>query len=91
MRGYHYQVHGTHLLQGGLSFLLLLVIAGLLVYLVVLLKRDSGRPPAAAPPAGTNPPPAAPGLLTPEEVIKMRYARGEITRDEFETMRRDLG
>lgn len=91
MRDFHYQVHGAHLLQGGLSFLLLLVITGLLTYLVVLVKRDAGRTRTAAPPAPTNPPPAAPGLLTPDEVIRMRYARGEITRDEFETMRRDLG
>ncbi|HLO14452.1 MAG TPA: SHOCT domain-containing protein [Anaerolineales bacterium] len=28
---------------------------------------------------------------TPLELLKERYARGEISRDEFEQMRRDLG
>jgi putative membrane protein len=27
----------------------------------------------------------------PLEVLKLRYARGEITRDEFEQMKRDIG
>ena len=28
--------------------------------------------------------------LTPSEILKARYARGEITREEYEQMRRDL-
>lgn len=28
--------------------------------------------------------------LTPEEVLKQRYARGEISREEYERMREDL-
>ena len=27
---------------------------------------------------------------TPEEILKARYARGEISREEYEQMRRDL-
>lgn len=90
MRGYpDHLFDGQRLLFGSLSFLLLLAIAGLLIYLIVLLRSDrSGAGRAAAPPAPE--PGAAPGLLTPIEVVKMRYARGEITREEYETMRRDL-
>ena len=34
--------------------------------------------------------PASRGEETALEVLKRRYARGEITREEFENMRRDL-
>jgi len=45
-----------------------------LVYGVRWLRRSSG--------------PASP--TTPLEIIQARYARGELTRQEFEAMRRDL-
>jgi putative membrane protein len=92
MRGYpDHMFYGPRLLGGGLSFLMTLMILGLLVYLVVLLRREPGnraRGSSAAP--SDPPPPASPGLLTPSEVVKMRYARGEITREEYETIRKDL-
>ena len=34
--------------------------------------------------------PASRGEETALEILKRRYARGEITREEFESMRRDL-
>ena len=34
--------------------------------------------------------PASRGEKTALEILKRRYARGEITREEFENMRRDL-
>ena len=92
MRGYPDHVfYGPRLLSGGLSFLMTLMILALLVYLVVLLKRESSNPArgsSTTPPA--PPAPASPGMLTPSEVVKMRYARGEISRDEYETIRKDL-
>jgi len=64
-----------------------------LVYLVVQSRRDREdrqKVVTTGTPTGpVNPP--APGLLTPSEVIRMRYARGEITREEFEILRQDLG
>ncbi len=90
MRGVpgHYYF-GPRWFPGGISFLLGLLILGLLVYLVMLVKRDRDQTTVASTP-GDSAPSASPGILTPTEVIKMRYARGEITRNEYETMRRDL-
>ncbi len=59
----------------------LAIIVGVIV-LVVWLVRSNRL-------AGTTAP------VTPKqdalEVLKLRYARGEITREQFEEMRRDLG
>ncbi len=46
-----------------------------LVYGVRWLRRSSGHGSPA----------------TPLEILRGRYARGELTRQEFEAMRRDLG
>jgi uncharacterized membrane protein len=93
MRGYpDHMFYGPRLVGGGLSFLLMLMILGLLVYLVVLLRRDSNKPEerSSTPPYAASPP-SSPGVPTPSEVVKMRYARGEITREEYETIRKDIG
>jgi putative membrane protein len=50
----------------------------LLVFLVVYGFRNGGR--------GTTPPPREPPL----DVLKRRYAAGEISREEYEQMRKDL-
>lgn len=95
MRGYpQHQFGGPRFFVGGFGMLCALLIIGLLVYLVVQSRRDREDRQASvtsAGPAGPVTPPAVPGLLTPGEVIRMRYARGEITREEFEIMRQDLG
>lgn len=78
------------------GFLFMLAILGLLVYIAIAtFRRTRGfgsvpTRPAAAPPAGEAPTMVSPAALTPLEVAKMRYARGEITREEFETLRQDL-
>lgn len=38
-----------------------------------------------------NPPPSRPAGQTPLEILQARYARGEISREEYEALRRDLG
>ena len=87
--GHHfYGGPGPRFFPGGFSFLLLLVILGLLVYLVMLARRDAGRTAAVATSVDSPPPPPVPA--TPGDILKMRYARGEITKDEYETMRRDI-
>ena len=63
---------------GGSMGILLLVAVGLIVYLVVrneTKKRDSDT-------RETD---------TPLEIAKRRYARGEITKKEFEQLKKDLG
>ncbi len=61
-----------------------LIIAGA-VWLVVTLVRGSqgGSMPRALLPG-------APGGQTPLDILKARYTKGEITKEQFEEMRRDL-
>jgi len=64
----------------------LLLLAGL-AYLVVRSFAGARRPaPAGAPPVA--PPPPANDAV---EVVRMRYARGELSRDEYVQAVRDLG
>ena len=66
---------------GGVFMILLwVVIIGLGVWLVInLVSRTNSQPPA-------NLPPAESAL----DILKKRYARGEITKEQFEEMRRTL-
>ncbi len=73
-----------------MGFLLALLILGLLVYLVMLARRDAGRTTPVATSADSPAPAPPAGPMTPTDVVKMRYARGEISKEEYETMRRDL-
>ena len=34
---------------------------------------------------------SAPPVQTPLDILKVRYARGEISKEQFDEMRRDLG
>jgi putative membrane protein len=62
---------------GGWMFIGPAIIIGLIVWAVVAVSRREG-------------PPAAGEKRTPLDIAKERYARGEITRDEFERLRKDL-
>lgn len=57
-----------------------IVVIGVIVYAIAMRSRR---------------PPGGPGMTGPEEtpldILKKRYARGEITREQFELMKRDLG
>jgi len=64
---------------------MVLVLAGVIA-LVALLVRWLGGPLY-----GTQPPHHAPAGRTPLDVLKERFARGEIDKDEFEDRRRVLG
>ena len=78
-----YEVHQHH----GHPFLwlvLLVVFVALIVFAVyslVRLTRSGGTTAAAAPPAGD----------AALESVRMRYARGEIDRDEYIRVSTDLG
>ena len=94
-----FQFYGPSHRFGGawhlIGFLFMLAILGLLVYIAIATFRRTrafgtvAPTPPAVPPAGDAPTLVSPGV-TPLEVAKMRYARGEINREEFETLRQDL-
>ena len=54
----------------------------ILAVLAVFLVRATGQG------AGTRP--RGPAAESPLDILRDRYARGEITREEYEEMRRDL-
>ena len=58
-----------------LFFLSILVPVGIIVLIALLVRNTTRRPTTAAPPA-----PEKPAAL---DVLEERYARGEITREEF--------
>ena len=70
--------HGRgHGVVDGLGGLLWIAFWGSVIYLIVTLVRRTG--------------PSAPAVPEdPVAVLKQRYARGEIDRDEHERMRHDL-
>lgn len=84
---------GPHMMgwDGGYSMmffgpLFMLLFLAVLIAAVVLLVRWAG----GSWPALTAPPHAPPGR-TPLDILKERFARGEIDKDEFEERRRVLG
>ena len=59
---------------------------GLLVGLILLAVRSMRR---ARVPTATGP--YAPGQPTAKEVLQAQYARGEITREEYELRKQEIG
>jgi len=57
-------------------------IAVILIALYLIFGRGGVRRPWVCGPG--------PGEETPLEILKKRYAKGEITKEEFEQMRRDI-
>ncbi len=65
---------------GCLLFLVVVVaVIGGIIWLVTTQARGTAAPTALPPQTSTL------------DVLKMRYAKGEITKEQFEEMRRDLG
>ena len=73
----------------GAAILWLLLLGLLAVLLVMLLRRRDSYPKAGAS-GGAGPDVAAGPGPSPLEVAKMRYARGELTKEEFEILKKDL-
>jgi len=61
---------------GILMWIIFLIVIGVAVYLVVQATKSKG--------------PESPYKETPMEILKKRYAKGEITKEEFEKMKKDL-
>jgi putative membrane protein len=77
MMGWYGNPRGMGLVGGALIlFLLFAVGAGAVVLLVIGLANQKHR--------------ASGGDLTPLDILKKRYAGGEIDRDEFERMKEEL-
>ena len=77
---------------GWLGPLLVLVLVGAVVYLVSrewTLRGLRHRPATPASPVAYPAP--APARLDPLDILRDRFARGEITLDEFDTAERALG
>jgi putative membrane protein len=54
------------------------IIVGIVILIVWAVRRFSGGASSA-------------GGQTPREILQTRYARGEITRDQYQQMMKDLG
>lgn len=62
----------------GLGGLMMLIFWGVVIAVIVLLVRQLGHGGSVSP------------GVTPIDVLKRRYAAGEITREQYEQMKRDL-
>jgi uncharacterized membrane protein len=87
-RGFDYAPH-HHYVAGVLMLVLFAVLIGVIIWAVIRITRtEAGKKAAAL--TGPPPPPAAledPALAA----LRMRYAKGEIDRDEFVRTSSDLG
>lgn len=61
---------------GGLMWVLFLMVIGVLVYVVIQSAKTKGSARVSG--------------ETPLDILKKRYAKGELTKDEFESMKKDL-
>jgi putative membrane protein len=59
---------------GGLMWLILLVVIGVVIYFMFQASKNSGRSTPEA----------------PLDILKQRYAKGEITKEEFDKMKTDI-
>lgn len=62
---------------GMLMWLILLIIAGVILYVVFNRSRKIGNP-------------GRPATESSKEILNKRYAKGEITKEEFERLKKDI-
>ena len=68
----------------------LLLVALLVIGVVWLVRRLAPYPPAGASVPAVMPPPGAIGQDPAVAMLRMRYAKGEVSRDEFQRGMEDL-
>lgn len=85
-RGFAERDHGWELFGGVIPMVLLLLLIGVAVWAIVRVTSRGPTPVQAS----TS---AAPAVLRDSalEEVRLRYARGELTREEFVQRSRDLG
>lgn len=92
MGGFEHQAYPRGWGFGGghlLGLIWMIAVLGLLIYLAVMIIRRIN--PDRHPRVTARGEPATLAVPTaPLEAAQMRYARGEITRDQYEVMRQDL-
>jgi hypothetical protein len=87
-----YHHGGPSALAWTIFALQLLLVLGLAALLVSALAGPRLRPWASPFPGPSRPPGGpTPGRHDPLEVVRMRYARGELSRDDYLQATRDLG
>lgn len=77
-------MHWGYGMGGGWMMLFWILLAAAVIAVVVWAVARSGS--QTLPPAGSQGPPPAGA----EDILRERYARGEITREQFDQMRGDL-
>ena len=63
---------------GGFFFWILIIVAVIILVIVVSKSKNSGRNQNVS------------SRETPLEILKKRYAKGELTKEEFERMKQDI-
>ncbi len=78
---------GWGLFGGVVGWLVGLVIVGAVIWFVFWLVRHSADASPAAPSSGHT---EGETVISPKEALQLRYVRGEITREQYLTMLKDL-
>ena len=73
-------MHPEYMWWGGMWIFPIITILFILLVVYLLFGRTGFRPPSAG---ETHP-------ESPSDILKRRYARGEISKEEFDQMRKDL-
>jgi putative membrane protein len=76
MRGWdHMMGYGSY--GGMLMWVILIIIAGVIIYFVIERSKKSGNLEGST-------------RESPMEILKMRYAKGEITKEEFDRIKKEI-